>query len=368
MNKIVMKHVVLFLSVTGFLPLRAQDSFSAWQAQQNKQYEQWREEQKWQDSYFDWKQKTDNEYEAWKKKNDNVYEAWKRNSENVFDDKPAKAGPASAIVDRENAPSQNPLPSNPGPAPKPFARPEMKIWSVIVGVAAYRDEQSKLNYCDDDAYRIHSFLKSPEGGALADEQIVLLIDEEASGGKIKKAVGDMLAKATEKDAFLFYFSGHGSPDALLAEDYTLSPEGAISHQYLKEAIANSNAKNVYCIIDACHSGNLGADAATGKSIADLEETRPFYAALGQAQKGYVFMLSSKAEERSMEYSGRRQGIFSYYFIEGLKGKSDINQDKVISITEIFDYTRSKVVEATAGRQTPIMTGDYRHTMPIAIVR
>ena len=59
---------------------------------------------------------------------------------------------------------------------------EVKVWAVVVGIGRYTT-MPVLKYTDDDAYHIYAFLKSPEGGALPDSQIRLLIDEDAFRGR-----------------------------------------------------------------------------------------------------------------------------------------------------------------------------------------
>ena len=68
------------------------------------------------------------------------------------------------------------------------------------------------------------------------------------------------------------------------------------------------------------------------------------------------MLSSKAEETSVENSGLRQGIFSYFLLEALQGKGDKNNDNVVTLTEAFDYVRKEVNHHTNKYQTPVMIG------------
>jgi len=53
---------------------------------------------------------------------------------------------------------------------------EAKIYAVVVGVASYNHMPS-LKFTDDDAYKMYAFLKSPEGGALPDDQIKILVDD-----------------------------------------------------------------------------------------------------------------------------------------------------------------------------------------------
>ncbi|NJN77384.1 MAG: hypothetical protein HC803_02880 [Saprospiraceae bacterium] len=90
-----------------------------------------------------------------------------------------------------------------------------KIWAVIVGVANYPNIKS-LNYTDDDAYRVANFLQRPEGGAVPDEQIRILIDESATKSKILYETRSLFDKADADDVILFYFSGHGMEGAVFA--------------------------------------------------------------------------------------------------------------------------------------------------------
>jgi uncharacterized caspase-like protein len=79
-------------------------------------------------------------------------------------------------------------------------------------------------------------------------------------------------------------------------------------------------------------------------------------------------MSSKADETSLESSGLRQGVFSHFLIRGLKGEADANQDKVITVQELFDFIRDKVRAYTGNRQSPVIKGTYDPKMPVAIVR
>ncbi len=62
--------------------------------------------------------------------------------------------------------SQEEVPADPIMAD---ANKSVKIWAVIVGVGRYTSMPS-LKFTDDDAFRVYSFLKSPEGGALPDRE------------------------------------------------------------------------------------------------------------------------------------------------------------------------------------------------------
>jgi uncharacterized caspase-like protein len=73
------------------------------------------------------------------------------------------------------------------------------------------------------------------------------------------------------------------------------------------------------------------------------------------------------EEVSLEARGVRQGVFSHYLLRGLKGESDNNKDKIVSVIELFDYVDANVKYFTRGKQNPVISGNYDESLPIAVV-
>jgi hypothetical protein len=61
-------------------------------------------------------------------------------------------------------------------------------------------------------------------------------------------------------------------------------------------------------------------------------------------------------------------LFSHFLIRGLKGEADTNNDRVVSVTELFNFVETNVVQSTNRRQTPVLAGDYKNNPPISVVR
>jgi hypothetical protein len=238
-----------------------------------------------------------------------------------------------------------------------------KIYAVVVGVASYNHINS-LRYTDDDAFRLYAFLKSPEGGALPDEQVEVLIDEAATRSNILAALRRQFLKAGPNDLVLFYFSGHGAPGAFAPHDYDGSPGRLLDHPSVRRIFDQSRAKHKVCIADACHSGSLNKGVKS--NLSSVFEN--YYAALSQSTGGLALMMSSKAEETSLEFRGLRQGIFTHYLLEGLKGKADRDANKLITINELYTYVRNQVRTYTSNKQSPVINGSYDPNMPLGIVR
>lgn len=239
-----------------------------------------------------------------------------------------------------------------------------KVWALLVGVARYSHMKS-LKYTDDDAYRMYAFLKSPEGGALPDNQMNVLIDEDATKDKIVAAMKDIFGKASENDMVLFYFSGHGLKGSFLPIDYD-GNNNKLQHTEITSLLSECKAKFKVCIADACHSGSVEESMVTMKGSQSIIES--YYEAFQNSAGGTALMMSSKAEETSIENNGLRQGIFSHFLIRGLKGGADQDNNNVITVTELFEYVKANVMYYTNNYQTPVMYGEYDDNMPLGVLR
>lgn len=236
-----------------------------------------------------------------------------------------------------------------------------KIYALIVGIASYLHMPS-LKYTDDDAYRLYAFLKSPEGGALPDNQVEVLIDDAATRQTIVDGVRKMVRNADENDVIMLYMAGHGLDGSFVPSDFD-GYKNQLAYAQIMDMLDGASAKHKLFIVDACYSGSMLAQARSPYSVA-LEN---FYSAYNTTQGGTAVMMSSKKEETSLEYTGIRQGIFSHFLIKGLKGEADSDSNKLITVSELYDFVSSSVRDYTAKAQNPLIMGDYDKNMPVAWV-
>ncbi len=245
------------------------------------------------------------------------------------------------------------------PAQSPKTSPKIKVWALIIGVASY-NHMPTLHFTDDDAYRMYAFLKSPEGGALPDEQISILIDEDATKHKIIQQLEQLSTNAGPNDLILLYFSGHGIKGAFLPIDF-VNGKRQLKHTEIAAILDKSKAKNKLVIADACHSGSWLTPKGGKKPL--LEK---YYETLATSRPGTALIMSSKSEETSLESSGLRQGVFTHFLIRGMKGEADDNADSLVSVQELFRFVSKGVREYTGNRQSPIIKGNYDKKMPVGI--
>ena len=261
-----------------------------------------------------------------------------------------------------NSNSQSTVIADSKPSSFKPADSKTKIYALIAGVATYNHMPS-LKYTDDDAYQLYAFLKSPEGGALPDENIKIIIDDAVTRKSLLQELHNLAAKADADDVVLLYLSGHGLDGAYVPSDFDGS-KNQVTYDDILEIINKSAARHKLFITDACHSGSMLAAARSPFNVA-LEN---FYSAYSTVEGGTAIMMSSKKEEVSLEYGGLRQGVFSHFLIKGLKGGADKDSDRLITIAELYDYISTNVKSYTANAQNPVIMGDYDEKMPVGWIR
>ncbi|MDC0230498.1 caspase family protein [Aureispira] len=274
-----------------------------------------------------------------------------------------------------------------------YAENKMKIWALIVGVADY-PYFNNLSYTTQDAKLVYSFLRSIEGGAVPENQIKLLLDNDATAFNIMNTAADLYEQSDSNDLILFYFAGHGKNGAFLPSDYDGNEGNLLHHGLINSLLKDSPAKYKLCAIDACHSGSFdinlvlsykdylnsyktnGEDALvtlTRSTKSIRERIKDYYNSFNGIKSGLAVIMSSASEEISLEANKLKQGVFSYYFIQAMKGAANIadengKKDNLIDITELFQFIEKNVRTFTFGFQHPLIYGQYDKHMPIGLLK
>ncbi len=234
-----------------------------------------------------------------------------------------------------------------------------RIWAVIIGISRYQNMQA-LHFTDDDAYRFWGFLLSPLGGAVPERHMRLLIDEAASRKNILTTIEEVSAQIDTNDSFILFYSGHGINGAFLPADYD-GLGNILSHDEIRELLERCPARRKLVIADACYAGSYTDFVAKGPE-------QEFRQLLSRTGPGTAIILSSRAQEISLESDRLRQGVFSHFLLRGLKGEADADGDAVVTVQELFDYVSTNVRTYTGGRQHPSIFGQYDPHMPVSVVR
>ncbi len=258
-----------------------------------------------------------------------------------------------------------------------FEDNHIERYAVVIGVTDYKDPRiPDLKYADADAQAFYDFITSPTGGSFQKENALLLINSQATLKNVKLAITNFLRKATDSDFVMIFIACHGEPEPdrpgnlyLLLHDSELDSLPATA--YLME---NVNAdmkryiapKRLILFADACHSmGIAGGDIGT-RGVSNAIDAA--LSTLKSTKEGWGIVSASRAGEVSMESDqwGGGHGVFTYYLLEGMKGKADEegNKNGIVTLAEAFDFLEEKVKRATQNAQHPAISGNFDNNLPI----
>jgi hypothetical protein len=228
---------------------------------------------------------------------------------------------------------------------------QVSVYAVIVGVADYQGTDMDLNYSDDDAILFYKALKKVMPTETTRGEVTLITDSKATSSFVLSELNRVFAKAGDNDLILFYFSGHGGTGVLCAAD-----RGSILHSDIKQIFQKSKGKYRACIADACLTGSIQTPANGSAQMHEMSNDR------------VAILMSSRANEYSRESSKYQQGFFTYYLVNGMLGKADLDSNKRINMAELFIYTKINVAKASGGSQHPVALGNGLDKFPISVIK
>jgi uncharacterized caspase-like protein len=193
-----------------------------------------------------------------------------------------------------------------------------------------------------------------------------LINAQAEPHVIYTKLEEMIAAAKPEDTLLVYFAGHGyrTKDArffMLTTNSRLDRVRRTALDWSKMSLILHRSKaRVVVILDACHSGQTGAQqvATNDDAISQLKRR--------DSKTPIIVLAASKGRQFSEELRGAGGGVFTQNLariITRQRSSSDTNNNGVIEISELYQSLKNSVTSATDGRQTPWlvrqeMVGDF----------
>lgn len=255
------------------------------------------------------------------------------------------------------------------PAFEATQRGFMNTYVVLVGVSNYQNPRNNLNFSDDDAMHLSNFFV--QTAKLPAQNVYVLLNENATKQNILSATRQVFAKATRNDFIIFYFSGHGAPGYFVPYDCNNSQ---LMHDEIKAIFKASPAKFKMCVADACYSGSIRTKAGSTEKTFEVSETTE-KTVPNDDLKGFrtpdvsvIVMMSSRSSQTSQEMRQLKQGVFTYFFIQGLRGEANTNNDAVVTISELYNYLKSETMRLTNSKQIPTIHGRFDVNMPLLQVR
>ena len=122
---------------------------------------------------------------------------------------------------------------------------QAKVYLVSVGIADYPGTKNDLRISDNDAKTIAKVFN-----ATKDASVSVLVNKDATQSALLSAMHTMFEDAGSDDAVILYFSGHGTPGAIVCYD------GLLTYQHIFKMLKGCRATRKIIIADACYAGKM----------------------------------------------------------------------------------------------------------------
>jgi Caspase domain/inactive STAND len=227
-----------------------------------------------------------------------------------------------------------------------------KYFALLVGVNKYADSRRfpLLEGCVNDVCGLENTLRD-----LGYCEVICLHDnaeEEPTKDNVEYHLEYLAGVMAKEDTLLVHFSCHGqlyeNLPVLILKGVKMESQG-LSIGKLREWMGNTGANKLVLSLDACYSG-----AAVGSRSGG--DDQQFIENVYQNSEGFVTIASSRGQQKSQELVDRKNGLYSYYFIQGLKG-SFAGQEKQSFVTarDIYNHILHNVRQEC--KKTPGISQD-----------
>ena len=197
-------------------------------------------------------------------------------------------------------------------------------------------------------------------------KFLALFGSEKRDGKLQDYV-----KSDESDVFIYY-SGHGAPDPENKDGYfvpvdcdpSLVDVNGYSLDLFYKKLNNLKAKSITVVIDACFSGSSDQGMLL-KNISPIGIQIDNAVALKEHINVFT---SSSGEQVSSWYPDKKHSLYTYYFLKGLKGAADQDNNSEISMDELHQYVNEEVTYMARKLNSREQSPDLKSKNSNAILR
>lgn len=254
-----------------------------------------------------------------------------------------------------------PLPARSGEAPG-------SKYALLIGVNKYDNAKSlgrdaNLNFADNDAEQMAKALVG--SGFLSSQVVTLNTGKDAKSplypraANIRQQLKTLTDKLQDGDTILLAFSGY-EMQYVGSDEYYFCPADA-------DGAKKQNLIALSEICDVLNKSKAGAKMVLVDACRSLEGTGDKKA--GQPKipgKDIAVLFACSPGEFAYEVADKKQGIFSSYFCEGIRGAADADKDGRVNWTEMVGYLQTNVTSHVKTRlnliQRPNLLGNTKNVI------
>lgn len=257
-----------------------------------------------------------------------------------------------------------------------------KVYVLAIGIKTYPnlDPQSQLRYADSDA---QDFADSLVSLGVDHDDVRVLTNAGATREGIFGTIDFLSRIVLRNDTLFVFFSGHGivTPNG---DTFLLPYEGRASHaaasgippsQFFSYVSTSVAASRIIFFLDACHSGAAFAmNSQKGGPETAAHISREMQTSLKSSQQAIrVAILSSSSNEFSYEDDEFREGIFTHYLIEGLRGAAGKSEDHgAVTLESLYrfllDSVDARAREKDRQDQSPMRSPDWYSSLELVTLK
>jgi WD40 repeat protein len=252
-----------------------------------------------------------------------------------------------------------------GGAPAQVELPSLYV--LAIGVSKHSVPSRALDFADRDATDLAESFQKHSRTLFKQIDTRVVVNDQATRRGIFAGLQWLRDKMAGKPnaVGIVFFAGHGEKDARDGTLYFLpfnSEEKdfagtAIEADTLKKQLASISGR-LLLILDACHSGEIGAEKTRGADLTDQ-----LLRDLTAEENGLAVLCSALGSQKAQESREHRHGMFTQALLEalcgqgnGLAGEEALRPTKIdggVYLSALNAYVAARVRQLTKGYQNPI---------------
>jgi len=225
----------------------------------------------------------------------------------------------------------------------PESSSKLVYHGLVIGINDYRENEGwpDLENARRDAEDLADVLRSRYGF----QSVEMLLDREATRGRILQKIEDMALSRDVNDAVLIYFAGHGEYSQELDEGYWVPADGT-RREYDEQAKAGwiknleitslmeaSDARHVLVVADSCYAGALSRRSSPVTAGVQTNTAANYSRMLNRSSR---YVIASGEHWEQAYDSGVSNSPFAHYLLNALKH----NTNRWMSAYELAEAIRA----------------------------
>jgi len=217
-----------------------------------------------------------------------------------------------------------------------------KLFALTVGIGRYAELPALTcppNDAKDFATVIHA--------GVTPSEIKLLTNTDATKESILKELAWLADSSRSSDTTILFFSGHGGRRSNSDTRAFLCPvdaeaahleETCLRGDELTEALSAIKSDRLVVFLDTCHSGGVGDLPVNMRIAAGITEVNVGAMVEGN---GRIILAASRPDAPAVESSTMRNGIFTSYLLEALRGEA-AQADGRVWASDVFSFVAHRM--------------------------